>query len=74
MGDLLYKFSVLNYVVIFLNLVPMLELDGYFILSDLIQVPDLRPRALSFIRHDMWHKLRKRERFSRTEAGLIYVN
>src|SRR5207244_7574938 len=50
LGDLLYKFSVLNYVVIFLNLVPMLELDGYYILSDLIQVPDLRPRSLSFIR------------------------
>ena len=39
----LYKFAVLNYFVIFMNLMPLLELDGYWILSDLIQVPDLRP-------------------------------
>ena len=44
----------LNYFVIFLNLVPLLELDGYWILSDLIQVPDLRPRSLQFIRYDLW--------------------
>lgn len=66
----LYKFAVLNYFIIFMNLVPLLELDGYFILSDAIHVPDLRPRALSFIRHDLWHKLRVRERFSKQEIGL----
>ena len=66
----LYKFAVLNYFIIFMNLVPLLELDGYFILSDLIQVPDLRPRSLAFIRHDLWHKLRVRERFSKQEVGL----
>ena len=36
---LLYRFALLNYFVIFLNLIPLLELDGYWILSDLIQVP-----------------------------------
>jgi CRP-like cAMP-binding protein/Zn-dependent protease len=66
----LYKFAVLNYLVIFLNLVPFLELDGYWLLSDLIQVPELRPMSLSFIRHDMWHKLRIRDRFSKQEVGL----
>jgi CRP-like cAMP-binding protein/Zn-dependent protease len=66
----LYKFAVLNYFIIFMNLVPLLELDGYYILSDAIHVPDLRPRSLAFIRHDLWHKLRIRERFSAQEAGL----
>jgi putative peptide zinc metalloprotease protein len=65
-----YKFAVLNYFIIFMNLVPLLELDGYYILSDAIHVPDLRPRSLAFIRHDLWHKLRIRERFSAQEAGL----
>ncbi len=69
-SSLLYKWALLNYLVIFLNLVPLLELDGYFILSDLIQVPDLRPRSLGFIQHDLWHKLRVRERFTKQEAGL----
>jgi CRP-like cAMP-binding protein/Zn-dependent protease len=69
-ASLLYKFAILNYIVIFENLIPLLELDGYWILSDLIQVPDLRPRSLAFIQHDLWHKLRVRERLSPQELGL----
>ncbi len=70
LADLLYKFALLNYLVIFLNLIPLLELDGYWILSDLIQVPDLRPRSLQFVQHDLWHKLRGRERLTPQEWGL----
>jgi CRP-like cAMP-binding protein/Zn-dependent protease len=70
LADLLYKFALLNYIVIFLNLVPLLELDGYWILSDLIQMPDLRPRSLQFIQHDLWHKIRARERLTPQEWGL----
>lgn len=69
-AGLLYRFALINYFVIFLNLIPLLELDGYWILSDLIQVPDLRPRSLQFLQHDLWHKLRTRERLSRQEVGL----
>ena len=69
-ASLLYRFALLNYLVIFLNLIPMLELDGYWILSDLIQVPDLRPRSLQFVQHDLWHKLRARERLTPQEWGL----
>jgi CRP-like cAMP-binding protein/Zn-dependent protease len=69
-SSVLYKFAVLNYFVLFMNLVPLLELDGYWILSDAIQVPDLRPRSLAFLRYDLLHKLRVRERFSRVEVGL----
>jgi CRP-like cAMP-binding protein/Zn-dependent protease len=69
-APLLYKFIVLNYFVIFLNLIPLLELDGYWILTDLIEVPDLRPRSLAFIQRDLWHKLRVRERLTPQEVGL----
>lgn len=69
-ADVLYKFALLNYFVIFLNLIPLLELDGYFILADLIQVPDLRPKSLRFIRYDLWRKIRKREHVTKQEAGL----
>lgn len=69
-APVLYKFALLNYFVILLNLVPMLELDGYWILSDLIQVPDLRPRSLQFMRYDLWRKLRGRESFTKQEIGL----
>jgi CRP-like cAMP-binding protein len=68
--SILYKFALLNYFVLFMNLVPLLELDGYWILSDLIQVPDLRPMSLAFVRHDLWHKLRTGARFTLQEIGL----
>ena len=70
LAELLYRFSLLNYFVIFLNLVPLLELDGYWILSDVIQVPDLRPRSLEFTQHELWHKIRNRQRLSPQEIGL----
>ena len=66
----LYRFALLNLFMIFLNLVPLLELDGYWIFADLIQVPDLRPRSLEFIQHDLWHKLRTQDRFTLQEIGL----
>ncbi len=66
----LYQFVVINYFVLFLNLVPLLELDGYWILSDALQLPDLRPRSLAFVRRELWHKLRHREGLSRGEIGL----
>jgi putative peptide zinc metalloprotease protein len=69
-SGLLYRFALLNYFVIFLNLVPMLELDGYWILSDVLQSPDLRPHSLAFMRYDLWRKIRARERFTRREIGL----
>ena len=66
----LYTWALLNYFVVFLNLVPLLELDGYWIFSDLIQVPDLRPRSLQFIRYDLWRKLCGREHITKQEVGL----
>jgi hypothetical protein len=67
----LHSFVFINYYVVLINLTPMLELDGYFMLSDAIRVPDLRPRSLAFVRHDLWAKLRHRERFSAAEVGLL---
>jgi CRP-like cAMP-binding protein len=69
-APILYTFALINYFVLFLNLIPLLELDGYWILSDVIQVPDLRPRSLAFVRHDLWHKLKTRDRFTLQETGL----
>jgi CRP-like cAMP-binding protein/Zn-dependent protease len=64
-----YRFALINYFVIFMNLIPLLELDGYWIFSDLVQVPDLRRRSLNFVQGDLWHKLAMREGFTLQEAG-----
>jgi CRP-like cAMP-binding protein/Zn-dependent protease len=68
----LYRFALINYFVIFMNLIPLLELDGYWIFSDLIQVPNLRRRSLTFMQHDLWHKIRTVERWSWQEGGLAF--
>ncbi len=69
-APVLFRFTVLNYYVLALNLVPLLELDGYWILSDALGMPQLRPRSLAFVRRELWHKLGRRERFSLPEVGL----
>jgi CRP-like cAMP-binding protein/Zn-dependent protease len=69
-APLVFKFCALNYFLIFENLIPLLELDGYFILAEAIEVPDLRERSLQFIQHDFWHKVRTRAGFSKQEVGL----
>jgi CRP-like cAMP-binding protein len=66
----LYSFVILSGFVLFLNFVPLLELDGYWILSDAIRVPDLRPRSLAFVRRDLWAKLARRDPFTFSEVGL----
>jgi CRP-like cAMP-binding protein len=71
LSETLFKFAVLNYISILMNLIPLLELDGYWLLAEAIDVPDLRPRSLRFLRHDFWHKVRNREKWSRAEVGLF---
>ena len=69
-APVLYRFVVINYFVLLMNLVPLLELDGYLIFSDAIGVPDLRARSSAFFRRDLWRTVRGARRFSRVDLGL----
>jgi CRP-like cAMP-binding protein/Zn-dependent protease len=71
LAETMYKFAVLNYLVVIMNLIPLLELDGYYILADLIEVPDLRERSLTFMRHDLIHKIVTRDRFNKRDWGML---
>jgi putative peptide zinc metalloprotease protein len=55
---------------VFMNLLPILELDGYLILVDALDAPLLRQRALTFVRSGAVRKLRRREKWSRSEVLL----
>jgi CRP-like cAMP-binding protein len=70
-SETLYRYTVLAYLNIFLNLIPILELDGYWMLSDYLRTPDLRPKSVAFLQHGLVHKLRRRERFTTKEVGLL---
>ena len=63
----LFKMAFMAYVSILMNLNPLLELDGYFILMDWLDIPNLRARSLEFVRRWLWPKLRRREAFSYEE-------
>lgn len=64
---LLFKFAVASYITDALNLMPLLPLDGYYILMDWLEIPQLRQRALAFIKGPMWRQILDRQGFTRRE-------
>ncbi|MBX5489561.1 MAG: cyclic nucleotide-binding domain-containing protein [Chloroflexi bacterium] len=67
LAQLLFQLAFVAFINNSLNLLPLLELDGYFLLVDWLELPLLRARALAFVRQDLWRKLRQREPFDREE-------
>lgn len=63
----LYQFAFLTYLTSFMNLNPLLKLDGYYILMDWLEIPRLREKSLAFIGAPLRAKLRKREPLTRDE-------
>jgi putative peptide zinc metalloprotease protein len=41
----LWEFAFLSYLGVLINLKSLMEFDGYYVLSDLLEKPNLRPRA-----------------------------
>jgi putative peptide zinc metalloprotease protein len=77
-GPILLKIATLAYVSALFNLNPLLELDGYFVLSDALGLPYLRRDALAFVGGELWERLRRRRALSPSERlytvyGLLAV-
>jgi putative peptide zinc metalloprotease protein len=56
-----------NGVFSFFNFNPLIRLDGYYILSDLLEIPNLRPKAFSYLKHT-WYTLLTGVVISKTNA------
>jgi putative peptide zinc metalloprotease protein len=69
-GELAFQGASLLVLQFVLNLLPILELDGYHVLVDALDAPLLRQRALAFARGQVLRKLRRRARWTREEIGL----
>ena len=69
-APVLHRLSFLWMLTLLFNLIPLLELDGYFMLVDWLEVPRLRSRSLAFFRKEMWQKLRRREKLTGQERFL----
>ncbi|MCK6568850.1 MAG: hypothetical protein DCC59_10640 [Chloroflexi bacterium] len=55
------------------NLLPVLKLDGYYILADWLEIPRLRERSMEFLARELQAKLKSRSRWTRDEKiFLVY--
>jgi putative peptide zinc metalloprotease protein len=52
-AEILWLFAVICYALALINLNPWLEHDGYYVLMDLLDRPDLRQESLAWIRGDL---------------------
>ncbi len=68
-GSIAYKLAFTSFVSSVFNLNPLLELDGYYILVDLLRMPDLRRTALAYVRGPLWEKLGARLRAPGTKRS-----
>src|SRR5205823_8887573 len=67
--DLAVWLAIANLVSVIFNLSPLLEFDGYYVLSDLANVNALRRKALRFVFADLLRHPRRPR--TRLEAGFI---
>lgn len=63
----LFQAAYVAYLVALLNLNPLLELDGYYILMDWLEIPQLRQKSFEFLRTGLLLKIRTRSKFTREE-------
>jgi putative peptide zinc metalloprotease protein len=67
-GTVLFKLAVAAYLTNLLNLMPLLLWDGYWILEQWLEIPDLRQRALAFIKGPLWTQLWTQRRLTGRET------
>jgi putative peptide zinc metalloprotease protein len=48
-SNAVWSFSLTGYVLALVNMNPLLELDGYYMVMDLLEIPNLRARALAYL-------------------------
>ena len=66
--EILLHGGIINSIIFFVNLLPIAETDGHYIIQDYLEIPRLRSKALHFIRHDMWLKSIHRKPWVRKDS------
>jgi len=69
-GALMRQFALLSYLTVLLNLVPLLGLDGYHLLTDALERPELKDEAGEAVR-DLRRSLRDPRRRNLAIYGLV---
>jgi putative peptide zinc metalloprotease protein len=69
---LLWQSAIVSYYLAAINLNPLLEFDGYYILSDLLDRPNLRDDALKWLGSEFPKALRKPRLFKGHGVDMVY--
>lgn len=69
---ILWQFVLASYYIALINLNPLLEFDGYYMLSDFLDRPNLRDEALRWIGTDLPGALRDRSKLAGHGFDLAY--
>jgi len=67
MAPFLFQAAFLGMLNVLVNMNPLLEWDGYYILVNYLEIPGLRAKSFEFIKGPLWQKLSRREKFNREE-------
>ncbi len=70
-SPLFYQVTVLAYIRIILNLNPLLKWDGYYLLMDLMNVPNLKAQSANFLKKRLPKKIKNREKITAQEVKLL---
>jgi putative peptide zinc metalloprotease protein len=66
-NSMLFKMAGIAYLMVFMNVNPLLKLDGYYLLSDILNIPSLRERSFAFVREQLIGKVVQGKSFTRYE-------
>jgi putative peptide zinc metalloprotease protein len=69
LSSVLFQIAAVGYLGVLLNLTPFLELDGYFVLMDWLEIPLLRKKSFAFLRERMLGPLLSRVRAKRAPSA-----
>jgi len=64
---LLFKMAGFTYLTVLLNINPMLKFDGYYLLSDALDIPSLREKSMAFVRHGLPDRITQKKKFTRQD-------
>ncbi len=65
--NLLIHAGLLNSLMFLVNLLPIIETDGHYIIQDWFELPRLRAESLAFMRKDLWVKLVTRQKWEKMD-------
>jgi CRP-like cAMP-binding protein/Zn-dependent protease len=70
---ILWALALPIYVSVLVNLCPLLEYDGYYILADLVDRPNLRVEAFAWLGTGLRRSLRDRRELARHRLDMLYL-